>query len=104
MEAIIVEVTADKSADLGVNWVIVDHDANGDQLPVGGFIAPVGGTSNRRDPAGRAARPEHARHAVPRGATSAIGRLVDQRHQLRGGDPGPARRLGNTNIIATPSP
>jgi general secretion pathway protein D len=42
VQAIIVEITADKTADLGVNWVI---DASNSKAAVGGFIAPVGGTS-----------------------------------------------------------
>jgi general secretion pathway protein D len=42
VEAIIVEVTADKTADLGINWVL---DGSNSKLAVGGFIEPVGGTS-----------------------------------------------------------
>ncbi len=42
VQAIIVEVTADKTADLGVNWVI---DGSNNKLAVGGFIEPTGGTS-----------------------------------------------------------
>jgi general secretion pathway protein D len=42
VEAIIVEVTADKTADLGINWVL---DGSNSKLAVGGFIEPVGGAS-----------------------------------------------------------
>ena len=42
VQAIIVEVTADKTADLGVNWII---DGSNQKLAVGGFIEPTGGTS-----------------------------------------------------------
>ena len=42
VEAIIAEVTVDKTADLGVNWAI-DGSATG--VGVGGFIAPANGTS-----------------------------------------------------------
>ncbi len=42
VQAIIVEVTADKTADLGVNWLI---DGSNSKLAVGGFVEPIGGTS-----------------------------------------------------------
>ena len=42
VEAIIVEVAADKTSDLGVNWVV---DGSNSKLAVGGFIEPIGGTS-----------------------------------------------------------
>ncbi len=42
VQAIIVEVSADNSADLGVNWVV---DATNNQPAVGAFVAPVGGSS-----------------------------------------------------------
>jgi len=42
VQAIIVSVAVDKTADLGVNWV-VDGAATGAAL--GGFIAPIGGSS-----------------------------------------------------------
>ena len=42
VEAIIVEVSVDKTADLGVNWIV---DGTNSRLAVGGFIEPVGGTS-----------------------------------------------------------
>jgi general secretion pathway protein D len=42
VQAIIVEISADKTADLGVNWVV---DGTNNKLAVGGFIEPTGGTS-----------------------------------------------------------
>lgn len=42
VQAIIVEVSADNSSDLGVNWVV---DATNSQPAVGAFVAPVGGSS-----------------------------------------------------------
>jgi general secretion pathway protein D len=42
VQAIIAEVTVDKTADLGVNWAI---DGTNASVGVGGFISPVGGTS-----------------------------------------------------------
>ena len=42
VEAIIVEVSADKTSDLGVNWIL---DGSNSKLAVGGFIEPIGGTS-----------------------------------------------------------
>jgi general secretion pathway protein D len=42
VQAIIVEVSADKTADLGVNWIL---DGSNSKLAVGGFIEPTGGTS-----------------------------------------------------------
>jgi general secretion pathway protein D len=42
IEALIVEVSADKTADLGVNWAL---DASATNVGVGGFISPIGGSS-----------------------------------------------------------
>src|ERR1700694_221835 len=42
VEAIIAEVTVDKTADLGVNWAI---DGSPSSVGVGGFVSPVGGSS-----------------------------------------------------------
>jgi general secretion pathway protein D len=42
VQAIIAEVSIDKTSDLGVNWVI---DGSNSKLAVGGFIEPIGGTS-----------------------------------------------------------
>ncbi|HMD58789.1 MAG TPA: type II secretion system secretin GspD, partial [Steroidobacteraceae bacterium] len=42
VEAIIAEVDVDKTADLGVNWVLDGSNAN---IGAGGFIEPIGGSS-----------------------------------------------------------
>jgi general secretion pathway protein D len=42
VEAIIAEVDVDKTADLGVNWVLDGQNAN---IGAGGFIEPIGGSS-----------------------------------------------------------
>ena len=45
VEAVLVEVNMDKTSDIGVNWGAWSQGANGTQIPVVGFIEPVGGTS-----------------------------------------------------------
>lgn len=99
VEAIIVEVTGDKSAELGVNWVAYDRDADAN-VPAAGFIEPVGGLSIVD--LARAADDPSTLTAIPRGTTIGIGRLRDTGinfaaiiRALRGDS--------NTNIIATPS-
>ena len=97
VEAIIVEVSADKSAELGVNWLVDGSNADN---AVGGFIEPVGGVSivdlarTATDPA--------TLTSVPRGTTVGVGRLgsggVDFAAVLRA-----LRGDSTTNIIATPS-
>lgn len=42
VEAIIAEVTVDKTADLGVNWAI---DGSNSSVGVGGFVSPVAGST-----------------------------------------------------------
>ena len=98
VEAIIVEVTADKSAELGVNWII---DGTRDNKPVGGFVQPVGGTSivdlynASQDPS--------TLSSVPLGLTvGGVGRLT--RNGINFGAVLRALRGdADTNIIATPS-
>lgn len=97
VEAIIVEVSADKSAELGVNWLI---DGTNDNQAVGGFIEPVGQTSIVD--LVRAARDPATLTTVPRGTTVGVGRLgssgVNFAAVLRA-----LRGDSTTNIIATPS-
>jgi general secretion pathway protein D len=45
VEAVIVEVNADKTSDLGVNWAAWSNGSNGTQIPAGAFIEPIGGSS-----------------------------------------------------------
>jgi general secretion pathway protein D len=97
VEAIIVEVSADKSAELGVNWMI---DGTNKDTAVGGFIQPVGGI-NIVDLA-RAANDPSTLTSAPLGTTIGIGRLgsagVNFAAMIRA-----LRGDSNTNIIATPS-
>jgi general secretion pathway protein D len=98
VEAIIVEVSGDKSAELGVNWA-VDGSKNG-SFPIGGFIQPIGGI-NLIDLANGINNPATLTTA-PLGTTLGIGRIKDTGvnfaamiRALRGD--------ATTNIIATPS-
>ncbi len=100
LEGILVEMTVDKSADLGVNWLVADRDGDGNFLPAGGFVQPVNGTGigeilqGIRDPASIA--------AVPSGLTLGVGRIVTSGISwaalIRA-----LQATGNTNIISTPS-
>ena len=100
VEAILVEMSADKAMDLGINWAVIDSDSEGNDLPAGGFNSPVDGVgigeviSGVRDP--------DSITSIPRGLTLGIGQLVDNGtswaaliRALNG--------IANTNIIATPS-
>ena len=71
VEAIIVEVSADKSAELGVNWLVDGSNADN---AVGGFIEPVGGVSIVD--LARAATDPTTLTSVPRGTTVGVGRLA----------------------------
>ncbi|MCP5328730.1 MAG: type II secretion system secretin GspD [Steroidobacteraceae bacterium] len=98
VEAIIVEVTADKSAELGVNWVI---DGSRSDNPIGGFVEPVGGISIID--LYRASQDSSTLTTVPRGLTvGGVGRLsangINFGAVLRA-----LRGDSDTNIIATPS-
>jgi len=97
VEAIIVEVSADKSAELGVNWLV---DGSKSDEAVGGFIEPIGGTSIVD--LARAARDPATLTTIPRGTTVGVGRLasngVNFAAVLRA-----LRGDSTTNIIATPS-
>jgi general secretion pathway protein D len=102
VQAIIVEVSADKSAELGVNWVV---DGSNNNLAAGGFIEPIGGTSiidlytaaKSGTTTGASGKP-----VSPLGTTLGIGRLsatgINFAAMVRAlqGD-------SRTNIIATPS-
>jgi hypothetical protein len=98
-EAILVEMSADKAMDVGINWAILDRDAEGNDLPAGGFNTPVGGVGIGEVIAG-IRDPDNV--VIPSGLTIGIGQIVDSGtswaaliRALEG--------RGNTNIIATPS-
>jgi general secretion pathway protein D len=97
VEAIIVEVAADKTADLGVNWVI---DGSNSKLAVGGFIEPIGGSSIID--LYNASKGTTTNAAVANGTTVGIGRL-----QARGVNFGAIIRAlqgdSRTNIVSNPT-
>jgi general secretion pathway protein D len=100
VEAILVEMSADKAMDLGVNWLIADTDANGKTLPAGGFVQPVDGTGIGEILQG-VLDPDSI-PGLPSGLTLGLGEIVTNGTSWAalvraiGG-------VGNTNIIATPS-
>ncbi len=98
VEAIVVEVSADKSAELGVNWLV--NGASADKA-AGGFVEPVGNVSIID--LARAVDNPASLTTVPRGLTIGIGRLgsaagVDFAAVIRA-----LRGDSTTNIIAQPS-
>jgi general secretion pathway protein D len=101
VEAILVEVSTNKSAELGVNWAVGSTE-EGDTVPVGTFNQPVGGASIGsivtaiRDP------DTLATVGIPNGLTLGAGRINDSGvsfavllRALRGD--------ASTNILQTPS-
>jgi general secretion pathway protein D len=72
VQAIICEVSVDKTSDLGVNWAI-DGSATG--VGVGGFIAPVNGTSII-DLYNDATTPSNLASSPPSGTILGIGKLT----------------------------
>ncbi len=104
VEAIIVDVSTIKSADLGVNWAVFSNE-DGTNVPAGGFISPVGGANGNSvsivDLAQAITNPASAA-TVPLGATFGIGRLRDNginfAAMIRA-----LRSDANTNVIATPT-
>jgi len=100
VEAIVVEVNADKTAELGVNWAAFSKDSD-PRVPAGGFITPVGGTS-LVDLAAVAQNPSAATTQLLQGTTLGIGRIatsgVNFAAMLRA-----IRGDTSSNVIATPS-
>lgn len=103
IEAIIVEVNADKSSTLGVNWAAWSQDDD-TRFPLGTFNSPVAGTSIV-DLARLIDNPQAAGSAgvgFPTGTTLGIGRIastgVNFAAILRA-----IRSDADTNIISTPS-
>jgi len=100
VEAILVEMSYDKSMDLGINWLVADTDADGISVPAGGFVQPVDGTGIGQIIQG-ILKPE-ALAGLPSGLTLGLGQIVENGTSWAaliraiGG-------IGNTNIIATPS-
>ncbi|MGH8263559.1 MAG: type II secretion system secretin GspD [Steroidobacterales bacterium] len=97
IEAIIVDMTVDHSAEFGVNWVV---DGSKDNNVVGGFISPIGGQSIFT--LAQAFNDPSTLTSAPNGTTIGIGRLKDTGVNfaaiLRA-----LRSDSNTNIISTPN-
>jgi general secretion pathway protein D len=100
VEAILVEMSIDKSMDLGINWVVGDRDSDGNLLPAAGFVQPINGTGIGEILQG-ILNPDSIA-GVPSGLTMGLGKIVEDGVSWAaliraiGGQ-------GNTNIIATPS-
>ncbi|HEY2419542.1 MAG TPA: type II secretion system secretin GspD [Steroidobacteraceae bacterium] len=97
VQAIIVAVSVDKTADLGVNWAV---DAAATGIGVGGFIAPVAGSSIV-DLLNDAQNPTNLASNPPTGTTIGIGKLTASGINFAA----VLRALQSdvrTNIIATP--
>jgi general secretion pathway protein D len=100
VEAIIVDVTVNKNAELGVNWAVWSEDDD-ERIPLGLFNQQVGGVSVL-DLAGAIDNPENTPAGIQTGSTFGIGRIassgVNFAAMLRAiqGD-------STTNVIATPS-
>jgi general secretion pathway protein D len=104
LEAIVVDVSTNNSADLGVNWAMYSNE-NGTQVPAGAFITPVGQANNNPvsivDLA-RAVKDPASATTVPQGATFAVGAIASNglnfAAMIRA-----LRSDANTNVIATPN-
>ena len=100
VEAILVEMSVDKSMDLGVNWVVGDRDSEGNLLPAAAFTQPINGTGIGEIIQG-ILNPDSI-PGIPNGLTLGLGKVVENGISWAaliraiGGQ-------GNTNIIATPS-
>jgi general secretion pathway protein D len=99
IEAIVVDVSVNKNAELGVNWAVWSNDSD-TRIPVGSFIQPVGGV-NLATLASAIDDPSTAPQGLQTGSTFGIGRIaatgVNFAAMLRAiqGD-------STTNVIATP--
>ncbi len=108
VEAIIVDVSLNKSAALGVNWAAWSNEST-TNFPVGSFNSPIGssstGTVSLTDVAKIAANPSNALASgasLPTGALFGVGRIaptgINFAAILRA-----VRNDADSNIIATPS-
>lgn len=98
VEAIIVDVSTTKAAELGVNWLL---DASQDSFAVGGFISPIGASGTTIVDIVRAVDDPTTLTSLPTGITVGAGRVRE------GGTSFAAilkalRSDSDTNIIATP--
>jgi general secretion pathway protein D len=102
VEAILVEVTTDKTADFGVNWA--EFTKGNGNVPASSFVAPVGGTSivDLANSVAGLASGTATSASLPTGATVAVGRLaaggLNFAAMIRA-----IRGDSDSNIISTPS-
>ncbi|MFI4913748.1 MAG: type II secretion system secretin GspD [Steroidobacterales bacterium] len=98
VQALIVEVDADKTADLGVNWAV---DGSATSVGVGGFVSPIGGTSIV-DLYTASQSPTTLSSSTLQGSTIGVGKLtasgINFAAVLRA-----LQSVSRTNVIATPS-
>jgi general secretion pathway protein D len=98
VEAIIADVDVTKDAELGVNWAAFSQGSN---VPVAGFVSPVGGTSIV-DLAQAVENPANVSTTLLNGTTLGIGRIggagVNFAATLRA-----IQSDSHSNVIATPS-
>ncbi len=98
VEAVIADVDVTKNAELGVNWALFGQGTN---VPVAGFVSPVGGSSIV-DLAGAIQNPANASTALLTGTTLGVGRIagagVNFAAILRA-----IQQDSHSNVIATPS-
>jgi general secretion pathway protein D len=102
VEAILVEVNANKAAELGVNWAVDGSDSDGNTVPIGTFNQTVGGASIGSIGAAVAQGGAALAGGIPNGLTLGAGRFQDGAvnfavllRALRGDS--------RTNILQTPS-
>jgi general secretion pathway protein D len=101
LEAILVEITQSRAAELGVNWAVYSQE-RGSTIPIGTFNQPVGGTS-LGSLASAILNPSTATSAsLPTGLTLGAGMIKDGGLNfavlLRA-----LRNDGSSNILQTPS-
>ncbi len=101
VEAILVDISETKSAELGVNWAVANTDSDS-TVPIGSFNQNVGGSSIGSIAAAISDRDNIDPAALPTGLTLGAGRFLDSGtnfalllRALRGDS--------NTNILQTPS-
>lgn len=100
VEAIIVEVSQDKTAELGVNWAAFSNE-NDTRVPAGGFLTPVGGVS-LIDLAKGIDNPANAPSGLANGTTIGIGKVVANGVNF-GAMLRAIRGDSDSNVLATPS-
>ena len=102
VEALIVEVTTDKTAEFGVNWA--EFSKGNGTVPAASFVQPVNGSSivDLANSVGALASGSATTASLPAGATLAVGRLaaggLNFAAMVRA-----IRGDSDTNVIATPS-